>query len=124
MEPPIKPNGEAGVFESGSYSVECMDAAGEKASANFMISYNAALLEAKPAEVEGIIPAAYKRLAVYSDSNELLYFDAPKENWFEAEAVFKGVKNSCFYREVLSAGTVVCLMPKIYKDGEKSDESE
>ena len=124
LEPPLADNGETGIFEQGEYFVECLDSAGEKADSTFSIVYNAALLEAKSGEVGEIVKSAQKKLAVYSETNELLYFDAPRENWFDAEAVFKAVKNSSFYRETFSTGSVICFMPKILKDGDKSDGLE
>ena len=124
LEPPVAANGTAGVFEQGSYSVEGVDAAGKKAASNFNLSYNNALLEAKAGEVKDILSGATRKVAVYSDSNELLYYDAPKDNWIDSESIFKGVKNSSFYRETLSTGNVVCFMPKIFKDGEKLDGLE
>lgn len=124
LEPPLAENGETGVFEQGEYVVECVDAAGQKAESTFSIVYNAGLLEAKSGEVLDIVKGAQKKFAVYSETNELLYFDAPKENWFDADSVFKAVKNSSFYRETYSTGSVICFMPKIFKDGDKSDGLE
>ncbi len=124
LQPPAGRNGSPGVFEEGLYTVECVDASGEKAAGTFTLSYNAALLNAKAGEVEGILRSPQKRFALYSDSNELLYYDAAKDNWRDDEAIFKGVKDSSFYRSALSAGSAVCFMPKIFKDGEKTDGLE
>lgn len=124
LEPPQGLNADDGFFPTGSYSIECIDAAGKDAYSNFTLSYNVALLSAKAGEVESIVSNASKRIAVYSESNELLYFDAPKEEWVDDKDVFKRVKNSHYFRRTLTSGNVICFMPKIYKDGEKPDGLE
>ena len=124
LEPPVFLNGEAGSFSSGLYEVECVDAAGKSSTGNFSLGYNAALLESKAGDVEKILSGPMKRVAVYSESSELLYFDVEKPERLSDESVFKSVKNSSFLRRTLTAGNVICFMPKIYKDGEKSDGLE
>ena len=124
LEPPFFLNGEKGDFANGLYEVECVDAAGKSSKGNFSLGYNVKLLEAKAGEVEKILAKPTKRVAVYSESSELLYFDAEKPEWDSDESVFKAVKNSSFLRRAFMAGNVICFMPKIYKDGEKSDGLE
>lgn len=124
LEPPPGPNAAPGWFEPGLYTVECVDAAGEKSESSFYISYDTELLKTEPANFAQKFSNAQSRVAVYSDANELLYFDARKDNWFDDSRIFKDIKNSSFYREALFSGSSLCFMPKIYKDGEKSDGIE
>lgn len=124
LEPPVGLNGAAGSFAPGDYFVECVDAAGEKAQGSFFVAYDKSLLDSFAKDLPQKIPAAKERLAVYSESNELLYFDERKESWFDDEAVFKGVKNSSYYRKTRMTGNLLCFEPKIFKDGEKPDELE
>ena len=124
LEPPQGINGAAGVFEAGDYFVECVDAAGKSSEGTFFVAYDKSLLETLAADLPQKLPAVRERLAVYSESNELLYYDVRNDKWYDDAMVFKGVKNSSFYRKALMSGTVVCFEPKIFKDGEKSDESE
>ena len=124
LEPPGLNNGTGGAFETGAYSVECVDAAGEKSESRFNLAYNSSLIQSKAEEALQSLPNAYKRLAVYSEANELLFFSAPQDNWYDDASIFRGVKNSSFYRETYMAGSVFCFMPKIYKDGEKPDGLE
>ena len=121
LEPPPKEEGAGGAFPQGQYFVECVDAAGKKADGSFNLSYNADLLAASADRALNLFPSVQKRVAVYSDANELLYFDTRKDNWIDDDSVFKGVKNSSFFRESFLIGNILCLMPKIYKNGEKSD---
>ena len=124
LEPPPGENAVSGVFESGLYSVECVDAQGEKTQGSFSINYDREIMSDNAASFveKGIFKNA--RVAVYSESNELLYFDVKKENWIDAETLFKGVKNSSLYRDVFMSGNLICFMPKIFKGGEKADVLE
>lgn len=124
LEPPVGLNGAAGSFAPGDYFVECVDAAGEKAQGSFFVAYDKSLLDSFAKDLPQKIPAVKERLAVYSESNELLYFDERKESWFDDEAVFNGVKNSSYYRKTRMTGNLLCFEPKIFKDGEKPDEHE
>ena len=127
LSPPPGSDGERGLFPLGEYLVECVDAAGKKDTATFSIVINAALLDSDPRQAESILYYVTKKVAVYSESNELLYFDAAKNNWFDDAAIFAGVNDSAFYRNTLSSGSALCLMPKIFKeskDGKKSDGLE
>lgn len=124
LEPPAALNGEAGLFSNGPYSVECVDAAGKSSQGSFSLGYNSALTEAKAAEAEGLLKAPIKKVAVYSESSELLYFDVEKPDWIDDKDIFRKVKNSSYFRRTLTAGNVVCFMPKIFKDGDKSDGLE
>lgn len=111
----------------GEYFVECVDAAGKKDTATFSLVINAALLDSDPQQAESILSSVPRKIAVYSESNELLYFDAVKNNWFDDAAIFAGVNDSAFYRNALSSESALCLMPKIFKeskDGKKSDGLE
>lgn len=124
LEPPPGANGTKGAFAPGDYIVECVDSAGEKTEGTFFVAYDKTLLEA---DVQGLLeklPATRERYAVYSDSNELLYFDMANDRWYDDDAIFKDVKDSSFYRKALLSGNVVCFMPKIFKDGEKPDGLE
>ncbi len=121
LEPPPEKDGVAGVFPQGQYIVECVDAAGKKADGIFTLVYNADLLTGNADYALNLFPSAQKRVAVYSEANELLYFDIRRNNWIDDDSVFKSVKNSSFFRESFLIGNVLCLMPKIYKNGEKSD---
>lgn len=124
LEPPPAENGESGNFDFGAYSVECVDAAGKTDQGTFSIGFNRSLLEATADKVSEIIPTAALRVAVYSESNELLYYDAPKDDWDDDARVFKSVKSSSYFRRSYVYGNLICFMPKIYKDGEKPDELE
>ena len=120
LEPP--PNAARPLFPLGNYQVECVDAAGKKSSATFSIVINAALLDADASQAEGLITAPQKRVAVYSDSNELLYFDSARNNWLSDEAIFSGVKDSSYYRNSISAGSALCFLPKKFKEQPKEKE--
>ncbi|MBR5966945.1 MAG: hypothetical protein IK015_12600 [Treponema sp.] len=130
LEPP--PGAARPLFPLGNYQVECVDAAGKKDTATFSIVINAALLDAQAVQVENLISAPQKRIAVYSDSNELLYFDTAKNNWIGDTAIFSSVKDSSYYRTSIAAGSALCFLPKKFKeakeqetkDGEQSDGLE
>ena len=126
------PNMERPIFPLDNYQVECVDAAGKKDTATFSIVMNAALLDARVEEIEGLLLSPQKRVAVYSASDELLYFDAKKSNWIGDEAIFGAVQDSSYFRDVIMSGSALCFMPKVFKeaddkeakDGEQSDGLE
>lgn len=124
LEPPNIAQNKRAAFPLGNYEVECVDAAGKKDKAVFAIMINAALLDATSDKVEGLVPAPQKRVAVYSDGNELLYFDAAKNNWLSDAAIFSGVKDSAYYRNAVSAGSALCFMPKVYKEKKEKENGE
>lgn len=124
LEPPPAAPGKRAAFPLGSYEAECVDAAGKKDKAVFAIVINAALREATSDKIEGLVSVPQKRVAVYSDSGELLYFDSAKNNWLNDEAIFSGVKDSAYYRNSISAGSALCFMPKIYKDKKENENGE
>lgn len=118
------PNLEKARFPMDNYQVECVDAAGKKDTASFSIATNAALLDANAGQVEGMIFSSQKRVAVYSSSNELLYFDIRKNNWISDEAIFSGVKDSSYYRDVIMTGNTLCFLPKKFKDAPDKEAKE
>lgn len=127
LEPPLVDAKERPLFPLGNYQIECVDAAGKKDTASFSITFNAALLDATVDKVEGLLPAPQKRIAVYSESNELLYFDSPKSSWLNDESIFKDVKDSSYYRNTIANGNALCFFPKKFKEakeGEKPDAVE
>ncbi len=124
LSPPSALNAEPGIFPNGSYSVQCVDAAGRDSSSSFFLNYNMALLETKAGDVESILASAAKRISVYSESNELLYFDTQKDEWRDDKDIFANIKDSYYYRKSYVSGNLFCFMPKIYKDGEKPDGLE
>ena len=124
LEPPPAKNGQRPLFPLGNYEVECVDAAGKKDKATFSIIINAALLDANASQVEGLIHAPQKRVAVYSDSGELLYFDSAKSNWLGGATIFNGVKDSSYYRDTIASGSALCFMPKKYKDNKENKNGE
>jgi len=121
LEPPPSVDNKKAAFPLGNYKVECVDAAGKKSEASFSIVINAALLETTADQVEGLLLSSQKRIAVFSESNELLYFDKAKDNWLSDDAIFRGVKDSAYYRNSIMSGSALCFMPKKFKNGEKSD---
>lgn len=121
LEPP--PNAARPLFPLGSYSVECVDAAGKKDTGLFSIVINAALLDANASQVDGLITAPQRRVAVYSESNELLYFDTARNNWLSDEAIFSGVKDSSYYRNTIASGSAICFLPKKMKEQPKETET-
>lgn len=118
------PNFEKALFPLGNYQVECVDAAGKKDTASFSVVVNAALLDANVGQVDGLLMSSQKRVAVYSSSNELLYFDARKSNWISDEAVFSGVKDSSYFRDVFMSGNTLCFMPKKFKDNNDKEAKD
>ena len=122
LEPP--PNLEKPLFPLDNYQVECVDAAGKKDTASFSIVMNAALLDANVEQIEGLILSPQKRVAVYSASNELLYFDVRKNNWIGDDTIFNSVKDSSYYRVVIMSGNTLCFLPKIFKEANENEAKE
>lgn len=118
----LEPPSNLGKFPKGKYSFEVVDAIGGKAEGSFSVSYDDELIDK---EFSAKIFSARKwkeRVAVYSEQSELLYFDAPKEDWKNDKQVFSFVKDSDFLRCVFEIGMQICFAPKIYKDGGSKNE--
>lgn len=105
----------------GRYVFDCIDAAGNKAQGSFYVEYDDSLLD-EEFSMENFLSSSWrKRVAVYSEAAELLYFDIPNEKWMKDENVFSSVKNSNSLRHIFKKGEIICLAPKIYKDGGSSN---
>ncbi|MDE6068897.1 MAG: hypothetical protein K2F89_08120 [Treponemataceae bacterium] len=57
-----------------------------------------------------------ERFAVYSEIGELLHFDENKKNQSD-EKFFHEIKDSKFLRHIYQSQNVICLGPKIFKEG-------
>lgn len=111
-------------FVPGSYSVKITDAAGNTADGSFRLSYDMELSEKNAAFASEKLSAAVSRVAVYSESGDLLYFAKGEPSWYTDSDIFRAYKDADFFRRVISGGGVVCLLPKTYRDGDKSDVAQ
>ncbi len=102
-------------FPKGSYDFECVDSTGESAKGNFFIEYDEKLFgEFSREKFSG--GEWSERIAVYSEIGELLHF-AENENNKSDEIIFREIEDSFFLRHLYQAENVVCLGPKIFKEG-------
>ncbi len=121
LEPPPAGDDGLGKFPQGLYSLECIDAAGHKSGQTFTVHYNYDLLKTYAVQAEEKISEMNKKIAVYSEQDELLFFDKPSDRWLDDAAVFKNVRHSFYMRKAYIGGGVICLLPKIYKEGANPD---
>ncbi|MBD5433914.1 MAG: hypothetical protein HDR35_06445 [Treponema sp.] len=102
-------------FPRGEYSFECVDAAGNSAQGNFFVDYDENLFgEFLSENFSG--GKWSERIAVYSEIGELLHFDENKKNQSD-EKIFHEIKDSKFLRHIYQSQNVICLGPKIFKEG-------
>ena len=107
-----------GKIPEGNYSVIVTDASGNETESMFSIQYNESLLKCKASEVKNLLNAgSVEKIAVYSDSGDLLYFDVEKEGWQEnVENVWKSFNDAAYLRTVVFNGLVVCMLPPVYRN--------
>lgn len=111
----LSPPSNLGKFPRGEYSFECVDAAGNSAQGIFFVEYDENSLDRFSPET--FFGGEWnERIALYSEIGELLHFDANEKKQSD-ETLFFAVKDSCFLRHVYQARNVICLGPKIFKEG-------
>lgn len=111
----LSPPSNLAKFPRGEYSFECVDAAGNSAQGIFFVEYDENSL--KEFSYEKFSGGRWKeRLAAYSETGDLLYFDEIKKNQRD-EAILKNVRDSHFLRHIYQARNVICLGPKVFKGG-------
>ncbi len=102
-------------FPKGTYDFECVDSTGESARGNFLVEYDEKSFgEFSREKFSG--NGWSERIAVYSEIGELLHF-SEDENDKSDEAIFRETKDSSFLRHLYQAENVICLGPKIFKEG-------
>lgn len=106
------PSGEN--IAEGPYSVKYYDAAGKEDEFKFTVTYNKALVSAKSSAVKELLPSAVENIAIYSDSDELLFMGKAKSSWKTNADILKDyklaqTKRLCY---VTPGNTVICMMPE------------
>lgn len=117
-------------FPEGKYTVIYEDKAERESEMEFSLSYPEKISACKVADIPDAIEIPYKKkIAVYSNKDELLFLGDKPLHWEDNEDVLMDYNNAWFTRVcyTFSKNTVYCLMPPVElgnKDFEKENISE
>jgi len=98
----------------GSYKVKYSTADGEEDESIFLVNYNEKLLTSTTENFKEFLTNASENIAVYDDSDELLFMGKAKSTWKTNAAILKDYrvadkKRACF---VTPGNTVICMLPE------------
>ena len=99
---------------TGTYDCRYTDAAGNEASAKVTVQYPEALLEARAATAKDCIQAAVvEYIALYSETDELMFFNKRRNGWRSNNDIAKDYRNAYTLRRCLVTGNngIVFLLP-------------
>ena len=102
-------------FPKGSYDFECVDAAGNSEQGIFFVDYDENLLGGFSSE-NFLGEKWSEQVALYSGIGELLVL-SKNEKKYGDEKFFQDIKDSNFLRHIYQARNVICLGPKVFKEG-------
>ena len=118
-----------GMFISqGSYTVVYEDSAEKEVSSTFNLFYQENLVDSRSGDFPQILTCQFfRKVAIYSADDVLLYFGERKAEWDYDEFIFQDFSNAATVRDVyvMNTDTVLCLMPPVdlhNKDFEKTSE--
>lgn len=96
----------------GEYVLTYSDMAGNEDEISFYVDYPENILNLKPEDFsdDGEFE---KKIAVYAENGDLLYYGSVKKEWNSKDAVFDGYKDAGFVRICYASknDSVICLMP-------------
>jgi hypothetical protein len=100
-----------GAFPQGQYIVRYTDTSEREMEALVNLSYPADLAESSEAQARQNIPASSQRqIAVYDETENLLYFGEKKQYWAYWSDIKKEIAEARFYRECFTAPGYSCVI--------------
>lgn len=114
----VPPDGED--IPVGAYTVVYSDSAGNDDDAVFSVNYDEKLLSSTTANFKDFLGSLTENIAIYDDSDELLFMGKAKKAWTSNAAILKDykladTKRLCY---VTAGNAIICLMPKEKLNGE------
>lgn len=111
---------------SGNYTCHYTDGGGNELECHIVVDYPESLLSASAAKVRDCIDAALTEyIALYSETNELMFFNKRRTAWRSNSDIAKDYRNAYSLRRCLVTGNngIVCLLPaEPLKTAAESDE--
>ncbi len=103
-------------FPSGHYDVTYEDRSEREDHVEFTLIYPNKFLEKKASDFPGVIELPYvSKIAVYSETGELLYFDGYKDSWSCDEDILNDVPGASSTRicYCIENNGIICIMPSV-----------
>lgn len=104
---------------AGLYRLVYTDGEGREVESSFSIVYPEKIGAASAADIKNVLDGEFfEQVAVFDETDALLYYGLKKESWAEDKKLFSANKGASYYRTclVVKNATAVCILPTVYKD--------
>jgi len=105
-------------INQGVYTVTYTDKADHSVDSTFSIVYPEGLIQAKAADVPGMMGGnRVENIAMYAENGKLLYYGPRKKNWNSDADIWNGSEDAVQMRICWCSSdeSVICLMPPVHK---------
>lgn len=112
----------------GRYVITFVQADGTEKQISANVTYDEIFYNSKAQDIPQIMneKSGSKKIAIYSQENDLLYYGEQKDSVETKEKIAKKYENALYYNEIWATpnDTVICIMPDVFVREKVNNENE